>query len=133
MNALQLVAVVAVIFRGGRVLAMRRAKAKDAGAGLWETLSGRVTPDEHPLDAVRREIGEECGLQVTVEARPIDVYVARRGEVPMTVIVYRAEWRSGEVVRSHEHDDHRWVTPEEFRALTTLTRLADAVERARYS
>ncbi len=49
----------------------------------------------------------------------------------MTVIVYRADWRAGEVVRSSEHDDHRWVTPEEFRALTSLTRLADAVDRAR--
>lgn len=131
MNALQLVAVAAIIFREGRVLTMRRAVTKDAGAGLWETLSGRVAPGEHPLDAVRREVAEECGLEVAIEERPIDLYVAHRGAVPMTVIVYRAEWRAREVVRSHEHDDHRWVTPEEFRALTSLSRLADAVDHAR--
>ncbi len=41
-------AVVVALFRGGRVLAMRRAPDKDAGAGAWEALSGRVEPGEDP-------------------------------------------------------------------------------------
>ncbi|MCZ7687601.1 MAG: NUDIX domain-containing protein [Sandaracinaceae bacterium] len=28
---------------------------------MWETLSGRVEPDEQPLDALAREIEEEVG------------------------------------------------------------------------
>lgn len=124
------VAVAAVVVRDGRVLAMRRSATKDAGAGLWETLSGRVEPDEQPLDAVAREIDEECGLTVRVRPRPVDAYVARRGAAPMTVIVYRADWMAGEVQRSAEHDAHAWWTPAEFRAKSTLARLADAVDRA---
>ncbi len=127
---LQLVAVAAVVVRDGRVLAMRRASTKDAGAGLWETLSGRVSPGEAPLAAVRREIIEESGLAVTVETRPIDVYVAERGGVPMTVIVYRALWVGGEVRVSEEHDEFRWLTPADFEELSTLTRLSDAVWKA---
>ncbi len=124
------VAVAAVVFKGDRVLAMRRSAHKDAGAGLWETLSGRVEPGEQPLDALAREIDEECGLAVRITERPVDAYVARRGEAPMLVVVYRADWLGGEVRRSDEHDAHAWWTPAEFRSESTLTRLADAVDRA---
>lgn len=124
------VAVAAIIVKGDRVLAMRRAPDKDAGAGLWETLSGRVEIDEDPRDAMAREITEECGLDVELEERPIDCYAARRGDDPMIVIVYRATWRAGEVERSSEHDAHAWWTPAEFRANSTLARLADAIDRA---
>jgi 8-oxo-dGTP pyrophosphatase MutT (NUDIX family) len=125
------VAVAAVIVRAdGRVLAMRRSAHKDAGAGLWETVSGRVEADEPLEDAMLREIGEETALEVRLHPRPVDAYVARRGDRPMCVIVYRAEYVAGEVVRSPEHDAHAWWTPAELRAATTLTRLADAVDRA---
>ena len=124
------VAVAAVVFKGERVLAMRRAATKDAGAGLWETLSGRLEPDEQPLAALAREIEEESGLEVTIDPRPVDAYVARRGDLPMLLVVYRAEWVRGEVRRSDEHDAHGWWTPAEFRARSSLTRLADAIDRA---
>lgn len=124
------VAVAAVIVREGRVLAMRRAATKDAGAGLWETVSGRVAPDEPLEAAMLREIGEETGLEVRLSPRPVDAYVARRGARPMCVVVYRADHVAGEVVRSDEHDDHAWLTAEELRARSTLTRLCDAVDRA---
>lgn len=126
----QVVAVAAVVFRDGKVLAMRRAATKDAGAGLWETLSGRVESGEDPLHACMREIAEEAGIEVLIEPRPVDAYAARRGEAPMTVIVYRADWVSGEVRRSEEHDEHAWWAPEEFAQHSTLHRLAQAVHRA---
>lgn len=123
-------AVAAVIVRDDRVLAMRRSSAKDAGAGLWETVSGRVEADEAPLDAIAREVREETGLVVAIDPRPIDAYTARRGDAPMAVVVYRAIHVSGEVVRSDEHDDHAWWTAAEFRSQSTLTRLADAIDAA---
>lgn len=125
------VAVAAVIVReDGRVLAMRRSAEKDAGAGLWETVSGRVEPDEPLEDAMLREITEETGVEVRLRPRPVDAYVARRADRPMCVVVYRADYVAGEVVRSREHDAHAWWTPAELRAETTLARLADAVDRA---
>ena len=124
------VAVTALIFREGRVLAMRRSALRDAGAGLWETPSGRVREGEDPFAAVRREVAEECGLDVEIEPRPLEAYPARRGPLPMVVIVYRARWVAGEVTRSDEHDAHAWWTPAELRAGSTLTRLVEAVERA---
>lgn len=122
-------AVAVLIFRDGRVLAMRRAPHKDAGAGLWETVSGRVEPDEQPVDAALREVREETACEVRIDDVPVDAYVARRGERPMLVVCYRAEWVAGEVVRSEEHDAHEWCTADELAERNTPPRLVQAVRR----
>lgn len=124
------VAVVAVVVRGERVLAMRRAASSEAGAGIWETCSGRLEPDEDPLAAVAREIAEETALEVRVDPRPIDAYVMRRRERPMALVVYRADWIAGEVRRSAEHDEHAWWTLAEIEASPMPPRLVMAVRRA---
>ncbi len=126
----QIVAVVVVVVRNEAVLALRRAAQRDAGAGLWETVSGRVEPGEEPIDTARRELREETGFEARLLERPVDTYAARRGDQPMIVIVFRADWVAGELQRSTEHDAHQWMSPEEFRRISTLDRLALAVERA---
>jgi 8-oxo-dGTP pyrophosphatase MutT (NUDIX family) len=126
----QIVAVAIAIFRGDRVLAMRRAPGRDAGAGLWETISGRIAPGEDPLAAIEREVREECGLEVRIDPRPVEAYAARRGEQPMTVIFFRGTHVRGEVVRSEEHDQHAWLTVDELAERSTLVRLVEAVRRA---
>lgn len=124
------VAVAATVFRDGRVLAMRRAATRDAGPGLWETLSGRLRLGEDPARAVAREIGEECGLRVSVRPRPVTAYQATRAGEPMVVIVYRADAAPGAVARTDEHDAHAWMTPDEFARTSTLTPLVEAVYAA---
>jgi 8-oxo-dGTP diphosphatase len=127
---LYIVAVAAIIICDGKVLAMRRSKTKDAGAGLWETLSGRVSLGEEPLDAIRREITEECGLEVDVESSPFTAYQARRNDIPMMVLVYKAYYKQGEVVISEEHDDYAWLSPDEFSQRSSLKKLVETVYQA---
>lgn len=135
-DGLQLVAVVAVLVRSGRVLAMQRSARKGpAGGGRWETLSGRVAPGEDPYAAVCREIEEESGLVVGRDVRlartPFDVYVARRVDTPMTVLVYRGEVHGeANIVRSDEHDDHAWLDADELASRPTFARLVQAVRTA---
>lgn len=120
-----LVAAVA-IFREGRVLALRRAKWKK-GAGLWEVVAGRLEESETIEEAAVREAREESGLEVTLDPRPLGAYPV--AGLNCFIILFRAEAGAGEVVRSDEHDEHRWVTPKEFRALSSLTALSDAIAR----
>ncbi len=127
-DAKQWVAVVAIVFRGDRLLAMQRASTQ--GAGLWEGISGRVVAGEEPFDATVREIQEESGLDAVVHPRPVDSYPAKRGEEPMTVIVFRAESASGEVQRSTEHSAHCWCTVDEFAQLGAPARLVQAARLA---
>ena len=46
----------------GRILLARR--ANDPGAGLWDLLGGFMNEGEEPLEALRRELREETGLEV---------------------------------------------------------------------
>ena len=46
----------------GRVLLGRR--AFDPGAGRWDLPGGFLHEDEHPVDALRREIREETALEI---------------------------------------------------------------------
>ncbi len=126
----QWVAVAVAIFRDERVLALRRARDRDAGAGLWEVVSGRVRPGEEPLVAAAREVEEETGLEVELDERPVTAYAARRGDRPMIVVLYRAAYVRGELRVSAEHDEARWCTSDELARISTLDRLVTAVRAA---
>jgi 8-oxo-dGTP diphosphatase len=89
-----------------------------------------VRAGEEPVVAARREVAEETGLRVNVQAKPITAYAAfRRGE-PMTVIVFAAEHEKGEVVLSEEHDAYRWCELRELTELGVPKRLVDAAREA---
>ncbi|MFC0341505.1 8-oxo-dGTP diphosphatase MutT [Paracoccus niistensis] len=57
-----LVAAVALIDAGGRVLLARRPAGKDM-AGLWEFPGGKVDSGETPEAALIRELDEELGIE----------------------------------------------------------------------
>jgi 8-oxo-dGTP pyrophosphatase MutT (NUDIX family) len=107
-------AVSVFVFRGDRLLAMRRAADRDAAPGAWEVVSGRLLAGEHPLAAARRECKEETGLEVAIEQVPITAYTAKRNRSDMLVVVYRGRSEAGEVVLSEEHEEAAWMTIEAF-------------------
>ena len=125
-----IVAVAVAVFRDGRVLAMRRAPDRDAGAGAWEALSGRVLPGEPPLTAALREAREECGLEVAIDPRPIASYQTKRNRDDMVVVVYRSASQTGDVVLSAEHDAFSWMTLDEFSRACPFPQLVEAVRLA---
>jgi len=101
----------------GRYLVLKRSEAKDAGAGTWECISGRVDQGEGFTEAVHREVGEELGLQVQ-----IDLIVGTehfyRGEVKpenelLLVQFCCSVQEPAEIQLSWEHSEYRWVTAQE--------------------
>ncbi len=106
------VAVAVAVCHRERVLAVRRAPHRDAGAGLWEVPAGRLHLDEEPFDAAVRELAEETGLRLSLDPRPIDLLPARRGEAPMVIVLYRARLPSNapppRVRLGPEHDASAW-------------------------
>jgi len=123
-------AVSVFIFRGDRLLALKRSARADAAAGAWDAVSGRLKPGEHPRDAALREAREETGLEVLPDDEPVVAYAAERGEAPMLVVAYVAESAPGEVVLSAEHDEWAWMTVDEFARACTFPLLVDAARRA---
>ena len=123
-------AVVVVILRGDRILAMRRSPMKDAAPGAWEAISGRIRPGEQPLEAAIREAREETGLTPRIDPDPIAAYQAKRKAYDMIVVAFRACSDSGDVTRSEEHDAHAWMTLEEFADACPFPLLVGATRRA---
>jgi 8-oxo-dGTP diphosphatase len=122
-------AVCALVRKEGKVLSMRRSLAKDASPGIWEAVSGRIQHGEAPLDAVRREVVEETGLVVRVDPRPLSAHHAYRAGIPMVIVYYVADWVSGAVEMSEEHDAWEWLDAREFAQRTPIEPLALAVQQ----
>ncbi len=123
-----IVAVVGIIIREDkRILALRRTSGTVAARLVWETVSGKVELGEDPFQAVVREIGEESGLRVEVEPRPVATWQGLHNHGPMVLLFYKASYEAGEVKLSTEHDQHAWLSPAEFSARTCYPRLAGLI------
>ncbi|NLF03862.1 MAG: (deoxy)nucleoside triphosphate pyrophosphohydrolase [Actinomycetales bacterium] len=93
-----------------RLLAARRAKPVSL-AGRWEFPGGKVEPGEAPEDGLRRELGEELGVTVTLGREHLgpddgawilsDRYVMR---------LWLAVVDRGEPAPLVEHDELRWLS-----------------------
>lgn len=110
-----LVCVVFVIERDGRILLLKRSRAKDHAPGEWESGSGGILPGETPQAAVLREAQEETGLAVEI-VDVIDAFHFYRGaERRETIgISFHCRAAAGEVTLSEEHEQARWVPAAEL-------------------
>jgi 8-oxo-dGTP diphosphatase len=102
----------AVIRRGDRFLLARRPVAKRHG-GLWEFPGGKLEPGETWLDAARRELREELGVDVVSVGEP--VFRRRDPGARFEIVFVDVEIR-GEP-RALEHEAVRWVTRAEMAEL----------------
>ena len=123
-------AVVVIVLRGDRLLAMRRAPAKDAAPGAWEALSGRIVAGEQPFEAAVRESREESSLDVDIEPEPIAAYQTQRNDEEMIVVAFRGRSAAGDVILSEEHDAFAWMTLEEFGRVCRFPALIGAARKA---
>lgn len=106
----------AAIVRHGTVLAARRTRPVET-AGRWELPGGKVDPGESPEAALVREIGEELGCRVGFESW-LD------GEQPIgtrhVLRAARCRLEVGEPTAGADHDELRWLAPEELDDLDWL-------------
>jgi 8-oxo-dGTP pyrophosphatase MutT (NUDIX family) len=106
----------AAIVRHGTLLATRRTRPADV-AGRWELPGGKVEPAEEPDDALAREITEELSCRVRVEEwldgeQPVGASHVLRAAVCRLV--------EGEPRPGPDHDELRWLTPEQLHDLDWL-------------
>lgn len=104
----RLVVVAAVIERGGRVLVSQR--LPDAGQpNRWEFPGGKRERGEGDRAALRRELREELGVELTVAER---VWTSHAG--PLELRFYRCAWRPGLRPRAIGVAQFRWVRREDL-------------------
>jgi 8-oxo-dGTP diphosphatase len=107
-------AIVAVLLRADRVLAIRRGPAV-ARPGYWQPPSGKIEPGENQREAVVREVREEVGLTVVPLAK---VWESETDDGDFRLHWWTARADTGDLLPDpREVGEARWVTPEEFLTL----------------
>ncbi|MCS5723471.1 (deoxy)nucleoside triphosphate pyrophosphohydrolase [Herbiconiux sp. CPCC 203406] len=108
--------VVAAVFRRGEtVLACRRSPDRASG-GLWEFPGGKLEAGEAPRAALEREIAEELGVAVRV-GRLLNSARTEVGPLEINLMCFEVSAFSTPT-SSSDHDSLRWVTVTEAQALT---------------
>ena len=103
--------VAALICEGDRFLICQRPTDK-ARPDLWEFVGGKVEPGETHREALIRECNEELGVTIEVGTRYMDV-LHNYPDLAVHLILYRSWIVSGRMEK-REHQDIRWITPEEI-------------------
>ena len=101
----------ALIWSGGRFMICQRPANKARGL-LWEYVGGKVEPGETKEQALIRECREELGITVSVGDVFFDV-VHEYPDIKIHLTLFNASISSGTPTLL-EHNDMRWITPEEI-------------------
>ena len=119
MTAPTMIVAAGVVIERGRVLLSQR-KPGTHLAGAWELPGGKVLAGEDPRDALRRELREELGIDVTV-GEVVDVTFHRYGhDRPVLLLFFEAARVAGSPdpraldVAAYEWADARGLDPARF-------------------
>ncbi|MFB6265584.1 MAG: NUDIX domain-containing protein [Candidatus Nanohaloarchaea archaeon] len=107
----------AFVVNQGEVLVVRESGEYGDGTnvGRFDVPGGRLEPGEHFEESLKREVEEETGLKVEV-GNPFHVDEWRPdvdGEKWQIVgVFFECEADSRDVEPGEDHDDYRWIEPE---------------------
>jgi len=123
----------AIIFReDGRFLTIRRSKTAPSRPLHWDLPGGDLDFGEDVKEGMIREIKEETGLRVN-DLRVIDAISGFNDIHEFWVTIYYiAQPITKDVILSYEHDDFKWVLPDEFQELKASPRNKKFVERFKF-
>ena len=124
------------VFRVGaaglELLMMRRSSGRLL-AGLWQGVSGSVEAGERIASAARRELAEETGfdgdrVEAFYDLDLVNQFHWSPADAIMSAAVFAARvGPKAEPVLSHEHDESRWLAPDQALELIVWPAYRDAV------
>lgn len=127
------IATKAFIVNNGKVLVLRESTQYSDGsnAGRFDVPGGRLKPGEHFEEALKREVKEETGLEVTI-GKPVYVGEWRptvKGERWQIVgVFFLCESVATDVTLSEDHVEALWIHPGEASTINIIDNLKQAFE-----
>ncbi|MFI5763842.1 (deoxy)nucleoside triphosphate pyrophosphohydrolase [Streptomyces sp. NPDC051563] len=110
----------------GRLLAARRSAPPEL-AGRWELPGGKAEPGESVPEALVRELREELGVETEALERIPGEWPLKPG---LVLHVWTARLLSGDPLPLEDHDELRWLRPEELDSVDWLDQDRPAVAEA---
>ncbi len=77
----------------------------------WEIPQGRVEEGENLVDALRREVREEAGVEI--EPGPLGAVWSLISESPAIIFTFLGSYRSGELLTSGDSEEAGWFSEDE--------------------
>ena len=128
-----LVGVGAVVLDGQRVLLVRR--DQPPAKGIWSVPGGLVELGETAQAAIRREVCEECGVDIDVGPvlglfQPVQRDEDGRIRYHYIVIDFVAYYRGGQLRSGDDAAEARWVLPAELETYDLLPATREMIDMA---
>jgi 8-oxo-dGTP diphosphatase len=101
----------ALVVRDGRALLARR--GIDPRRGLWDLPGGFLEENEDPLDALRRELREETGLEVE-PGEFLGAAIERYERYSVLILTYLATVVDGEPRAADDVAEVAWFAPDQL-------------------
>jgi 8-oxo-dGTP diphosphatase len=126
-------AVGAVVRKGDAILLIQRGNLP--GRGDWVIPGGAVELDETWRETARREVREECGIEIEVGeiVDAIDIIVrddAERVQYHYAIVDFAAEYVGGELHAASDALDARWVPLSELAKFPLPDKTRKVIEKA---
>ncbi len=104
--------VAALIVKDGKVLICQRTRHQTMPL-KWEFPGGKVEPNEQPVDALRRELEEELGIQAQIGPQAAVVRHKYKDGTAVELRFYLVTKFEGEI-ENRIFREVRWASPEEL-------------------
>ncbi len=132
----------AIIHKDGKYLLLRRSLEKKAFPGKWTVPGGGLETDDYVNtpkttgdhwyfaieNSLRREIREECGLEVGKMKYLVDIAFIRPDGIPCIILSFYCPYHSGEVELDEDNIDFAWVTCQEAKDYDLVEGLLEEIE-----
>ena len=117
--------VAAILHRDGAYFATQRGYGEFEG--MWEFPGGKIEPGESPEDALKREIQEKLGIDITID-KFLCTTEYDYSSFHLTMHCYLCGIKAGEI-ELREHKSARWLRPEELGIVEWLPADKDVISR----
>ena len=100
-----------IIRKDNKILIAQRKKDSWMEPNKWEFPGGRIELNETYEQCLIREIQEELGIKISIDRlfmKTKHTYMKNNEEFPVTLMVYLADWKSGEV-KNIDCQASQWV------------------------
>ncbi len=136
------VASTAIIQKDNKYLILKRSLEKKVFPGMWTVPGGGLETDDYTdtpkttkdhwyfaiEKSLRREIKEECNLEVGKLKYLLDIVFIRPDGVPAIVLSFYCPYKSGEVKLDEDSVDYAWVTYEEAKEYNLIDGILEEIE-----
>lgn len=136
------IALTAIIHKDGKYLLVRRNLNKKAFPGKWTVPGGGMEVDDYinlpktthdhwyfaVENSLRREVLEEAGLEMGKLNYLLDITFIRPDGVPVVILSYYGDYKSGDVKLNEENIDYAWASFEEAKAYDLVEGLLEEIK-----